>query len=71
MKIKNLKTKVIGPILLLIPMACMHLGDGHHSGDHHSSSHQPSYQSLIYAQAAGSTMEHERMIIYQDSADEK
>ena len=37
MKIQNLKTKVIGPVLLLIPMACMHLGDGHHSGDHHSS----------------------------------
>jgi hypothetical protein len=36
MKIRNLKTKVIGPVLLLIPMACMHLGDGHHDGGHHS-----------------------------------
>ncbi len=49
MKIRNLKTKVIGPALLLIPMACMHLGDGHHdgghhSGDHHSSIRQPSCQ---------------------------
>jgi len=49
MRIQNLKTKVIGPVLLLIPMACMHLGDGHHSGDHHSLTHQPSYQSLVYA----------------------
>jgi hypothetical protein len=37
MKTQNLKTKVIGPVLLVIPMACMHLGDGHHDGDHHSS----------------------------------
>jgi hypothetical protein len=71
MKIRNLKTKVIGPILLLIPMVCMHLGDDHHSGDHHSSSRQPSYQSLVYAQAAGSTMGHEWIIIHQDSAEEK
>jgi len=53
MKIRNLKTKVVGPVLLLIPMACMHLGDGHHdgghhSGDHHSSMRQPSYQYSTY-----------------------
>jgi hypothetical protein len=42
MKIRNLKTKVIGPGLLLIPMACMHLGDDHHSGGHHSSTIPPS-----------------------------
>jgi hypothetical protein len=52
MKIQNLKTKVIGPVLLLIPMACMHIGDGHHSGDHHSSTSQPSYQSSIYCKVA-------------------
>ena len=50
MEIQNLKTKVIGPVLLLIPMACMHLGDGHHSGDHHSSIYRPSVQSLVYNQ---------------------
>ncbi|OGP77050.1 MAG: hypothetical protein A2V86_15925 [Deltaproteobacteria bacterium RBG_16_49_23] len=71
MKIQNLKTKIIGPVLLLLPMACMHLGDGHHSGGQHSSVRHPSHQSLIYAQAAGSTMGHEWMIIHQDSADEK
>jgi len=49
MKIRNLKTKVIGPILLLIPMACMHSVDGHHSGDRQCLDPQPSYQSLIYA----------------------
>jgi hypothetical protein len=48
MKVKNFKTKVIGPILPLILMACMHLGDGHHSGDHHSSIRQPSYQYSTY-----------------------
>lgn len=51
MKIQNLKTKVIGPVLLLLPMACMHLGDGHHSGGQHSSTYQPSYQSSIYDKA--------------------
>ncbi len=48
MKIRNLETKVIGPVLLLIPMACMHLGDGHHDGGHHSSIRQPSYQYSTY-----------------------
>ncbi len=53
MKIRNLKTMVISPILLLLPMTCMHLGDGqhdggHHSGHHHSSIRQPSYQSSSY-----------------------
>jgi hypothetical protein len=57
MKIRNLKTKVIGPVLLLIPMACMHLGDGHHSGDHHSSIRQPSYQYSTYEWVTSSTIE--------------
>lgn len=48
MKIRNLRTKVIGPVLLLIPMACMHLGNGHHSGDHYSFLHQLSVQSCIH-----------------------
>lgn len=46
MKIQNLKTKVIGPVLLLLPMACMHLGDGHHSGGQHSIAPQPPNQYL-------------------------
>jgi hypothetical protein len=48
MKIRSLIEKVIGPMLLFIPMACMHLSDGHHSGDHHSSTYQLSYLSSIY-----------------------
>ena len=50
MKIRNLKTKVIGPVLLLIPMMCMHMGDGHHSGDHHSSVPQQLHQSFTHPQ---------------------
>ena len=42
MKIRRLRTMVFGPILLLLPMMCMHLGGGHHSGDHHSSQYHPS-----------------------------
>ena len=65
MKIQNVKTKVIGPVLLLIPMACMHLGDGHHdgghhSGDHHSSIRQSSYQYSTYERATSSTIEGRR-----------
>jgi len=45
MKIWNLKI-AIGSVLLLMPMACMHLGDGHHSGDHRSSTLQPSQPSM-------------------------
>ncbi len=48
MKMWNLKKKVVGPVLLLFPMACMHLGDGHHSSDYHSSVRQASHQSSIY-----------------------
>jgi hypothetical protein len=53
MKIKNFKTKVIGPVLLLIPMACMHLGDDHHSGHGHFSALHPSYQHSAYKPMAG------------------
>jgi len=48
MKIINLKTKVIGPILLLTPMMCMYLGDGHHSRGNHSSIHQQSSHNFIH-----------------------
>jgi hypothetical protein len=71
MKIQNLKTKVIGPALLLLPMACMHLGDGHHSGPHHSLTHQPPYQSSVYDKMAEGMFGHGRMTIHQDSGNEK
>ena len=49
MKIQNLKTKVISPMLLLIPTMCMHLGDGHHTGPHHSTLKEESSQSRTSA----------------------
>jgi hypothetical protein len=63
MKIQNLKTKVIGPALLLIPMACMHIGDGHHDDGHHSGDRQcldpqPSYQTLVYAYKVAPEIHH-------------
>jgi hypothetical protein len=57
MKIQNLKTKVIGPVLLLIPMACMHKGDDHHSGHGHFSIYQPSYQYSTYKRATSGAIE--------------
>jgi hypothetical protein len=65
MEIKNLKTKGIGPFLLLIPMACMHLGDGHHSGDHYSSIRQPSDQYPTYQRITSSTTEN--VVTWQNS----
>jgi len=68
MKIRNLKTKVIGPVLLLIPMACMHLGDGHHDGDHHHSSiYQPSVQSLVLDHQSGAITGQRGITIRQES----
>jgi len=65
MKIGSLKTKVIGPMLLLLPMTCMSLGDGHHDGGHHSSINHPSVLSVGHDyQSSGS-------IIRQDSGGEK
>jgi len=63
MKIRNLKTKVIGPVLLLIPMACMQLGDDHHSGTHHSMLPHPSLQSSIHGMTQGDRMGMEEMRI--------
>jgi hypothetical protein len=71
MKIENFKTKVIGPVLLLIPIACMHLGDGHHDGDHHSSIHQPSAQSLVHDQQSSGSGGQAGIAIRQDSGGEK
>ena len=63
-KIRNLKTRVIGPALLLIPMACMHLGDGHHSGDRQCLDPQPSYQTSIYVRTVAGAMGPEGVTIY-------
>ena len=70
MKIRNLKTKVIGPILLSLPMTCMHLGDDHH-GDHHSSIHQQSVQSSVHGHQLGRNTGQDRIMIQQDSDGEK
>ncbi len=67
MNIRRLKTKVIGPILLLLPMTCMHLGDGHHDGDHHSSIYQPSVQSLVLDHQSGASTGQRGITIRQDS----
>jgi len=58
MKIQRLKILVLGPMLLSLPMACMHLGDGHHSGDRQCLTHQPSYQSLVYAYKVAPEIQH-------------
>ena len=71
MKIRNLKTKIIGPMLLLFPMACMHLGDGHHEGGHHSSIYQPSVQSLVHDQQSSGSSGQGGITIRQDSGGEK
>ena len=67
MKIRSLKTNVIGPMLLLLPMTCMGLGDGHHDGGHHSFSPNPSFQSTTQDQVSGNVMGTERIRIAQDS----
>jgi hypothetical protein len=57
---------MLGPILLLLPMMCMHLGDGYHS-----SSQQPSYRPSIDESMAGGIMGDGWMTIRQDSLDGK
>ena len=52
MKISTLRIIFIAPILLSIPMMCMHLGDGHHNGGHHSLQYP---QSSLHDSMAGST----------------
>jgi hypothetical protein len=67
MKVRNLKTKVIAPALLLIPMACMHSVDGHHSGDRQCLDPQPSYQTSIYVRTVTGVMGPEGVTIYPDA----
>ena len=53
MRLRNLKAKVFGPVLLLVSMTCMHLGDDHHSGHDHFSIYQPPYHYSTLAPAFG------------------
>ena len=53
MKIRRWKTVVLAPILLSLPMMCMHSGDGHHSGSHYSFTHQPSHETSTYGSPFG------------------
>ena len=69
MIIRNLKTKVIGPVLLLLPMACMHWGDGHHSGDHHSMFPHTSFQSSPHGLAPDGMIGVKGMAIPQNVKD--
>lgn len=69
MKIQNLKTKVIGPALPLLPMAYMHLGDDHHSGDHHSMFPHTSFQSSPHGLAPDGMIGVKGMAIPQDVKD--
>lgn len=71
MKIRNLKTIVIAPVLLLIPMACMHLGDGHHSGHGHFSTHHTSYPYSTYIPMVGGTIGHVDMTTHLNSENRK
>jgi len=66
MKIRNFKTKVIGPVLLLIPMACMHLGDDYHSGHGHCSILRPSNQYSTYQWIAGAIIGQESVTLERD-----
>lgn len=70
MKIQNLKTKVIGPILLLIPMTCMGLSDDHHSGPHHSSLYPQSIQSPAHDHQSDGWTGQVGITIQRDSGDE-
>ena len=67
MNIRSLKIKVIAPVLLIIPMACMHTVDDHHSGGHFSFSSDPSFRSTIQGQVSENMTEMEGIRIAQDS----
>jgi len=58
MRIRRLEIMVLGPILLSLPMMCMHPGDDHHSGGHFSVLH-PSYRYSTHQPTAGTIIEQE------------
>ena len=53
MKILRLMAWVLGPILLSLPMMCMHAGDGHHTGYDSRYSSVPRKPSLSRSDATG------------------
>jgi hypothetical protein len=55
MKIRNLKTCLIGSAFLMLPMMCMHLNDGHHRGNHHPLQTRP---PSFHASISGGMAEH-------------
>jgi hypothetical protein len=70
MKIRNLKTWGISPLLLLIPMMCGHLGDGH-MGYRQSELSQQSDQSSTQSTGIPTVVGQEGMTIPQESTDGK
>ncbi len=71
MKIRNLKTWGIGPLLLLVPMMCGHLGDGHHTGYRQPGLSQQSHQFSTQSGGIPGMTGQESMTIRHDSTDEK
>ena len=63
MKIRKFTAIVLGPVLPILPVTCMHFGDGHRSGDNYFSTPQLLYQFLIYDRADGGGMGREEMPI--------
>lgn len=71
MKIQSRKTKLIAPVLLLIPMASMHLGDGHHADHQHFSLRQSSIQHFAHDLSGGGMMGQRWITIHQDSPEQR
>ena len=71
MKIQNLKIKVISPMLLLIPMMCTHLGDGHHTRHNRPELSQQSHQSSTQSERIPGVTGQEGMTIRQGTEDGK
>lgn len=67
MKIRRLKLWAFGPILLSLPMMCMHLGEGHHDGSHHSSFPQQSQHLSTYDPMGGRMTEEGWITVNQSS----
>jgi hypothetical protein len=71
MKIQNLKINMISPMLLLIPMMCGHLGDGHHTGYRQPGLSQQSHQFSTQRGGIPGMTGQGGMTILQDGTDEK
>ena len=68
MKMQNLKTKVIGPVPLLIPMMCAHMDDGHMCY-RQSGLSQQSPQSSTQSDRIPAVVGQEGMTVPQESTD--